>query len=217
MGLNARLSSGQAPVFISSWKGFRNFLDAIGTLGKAHYPMIVEQLPDGDEGFTSSDKVQQLSDELQHFIVHQTEIQQAVLVDTERKDDISMGSNVLRGALTTDRLSGYDLGFNEHGFFVRDRWELDRILFRAMRVEQQLMNPEQHQVEYINLDTNARFLCTTPFGKVGTGEDGIPRMMLQFFHVELRATSPNRFAYITDPLQRLFEEALAHNAGIEWI
>jgi len=217
MGLNARLSSGQAPVFISSWKGFRNFMDAVEHLSSDQYPTIIEQLPDGDEGFTSADKVRPLLDELHHFITHQTDIQQAILVDTERNADISMGSNVLRGALTTDRLSGYDLGFNQQGFFVRDRWELDRILFHAMRVEQRLMNPEQHQVEYINLDTDARFLCTTPFGKVGTGEDGIPRMMLQFFHVELRQTAPNRFAYITDPLQRLFEAALTNDAGIEWI
>lgn len=216
MGLNARVP-GENPVFISSWKNFRHFMDAIETLGNGDFPVIVEQLPDGDEGITSADKVQALYDELQQFISRQIEVQQAVLVDTERNTDISMGSNVLRGALTTDRLTGYDLGFNEQGFFVRDRWELDRILFQAMRVEQCLMNPEQHQVEYINRDSGARFLCNTPFGKVGTGEDGIPRMLLQFFHVEHRRTAPGRFAYITGPLGRVFEMALEKGEGIEWI
>ncbi|MEM9953220.1 MAG: hypothetical protein AAF846_16565 [Chloroflexota bacterium] len=216
MGLNARIAK-QNPVFISSWKGFRSFMDAIDALGSEHFPTIIEQLPDGDEGYTSADKVQALYDELQIFVQNQTQVQQAVLVDSERGEDISMGSNVLRGALTTDRLTGYDLGFNEQGFFVRDRWELDRILFQAMRVEQRLINPEQHQVEYVNLDTDQRFLCTTPFGKVGTGEDGIPRMMLQRFHVELRDTAPNRFIYITGPLERVFEMALQQGEGIEWI
>ncbi len=216
MGLNARIP-GENPVFISSWKGFRSFMDAIEALGIEHYPTIFSQLPDGDEGYTSADKVQHLLNELNHFISHQSEIQQAVLVDTERESDISMGSNVLRGALTTDRLSGYDLGFNEQGFFVRDRWELDRILFQAMRVEQRLINPEQHQVEYVNRDTDARFLCTTPFGKVGTGDDGVPRMLLQFFHVELRDTAAGRFAYITAPLGRVLEAAVEKNEGIEWI
>lgn len=216
MGLNARVT-GQNAVFISSWKGFRNFMNAIDALGAENFPMIIEQLPDGDEGFTSADKVQALADELQVFIQNQTQIQQAVLVDSERGDDISMGSNVLRGALTTDRVTGYDLGFDEMGFFVRDRWELDRLLFQAMRVEQRLINPEQHQVEYVNLDTEQKFLCTTPFGKVGTGEDGIPRMMLKLFHVELRDTAPNRFAYVTSPLARVFDSALAKNKGIEWI
>ena len=216
MGLNARVP-GENPVFISSWKGFRSFMDAVEKLGADYFPVLMEQLPDGDEGFTSADKIQAIHDELRYFIEHQSDVRQAVLVDTERDADISMGSNVLRGALTTDRLSGYDLGFNENGFFVRDRWELDRILFQAMRVEQRLMNPEQHQVEYVDLDGDTRFLCTTPFGKVGTGKDGVPRMLLQFFHVELRNTAPERFAYITGPLQRILESALAKNEGIEWI
>ena len=216
MGLNARIAN-ENPVFISSWKGFRNFMDAVKKLGAVHFPVLIDQLPDGDEGFTVADKIQNLLDELSYFIEHQSDILQAVLVDTERESDISMGSNVLRGALTTDRLTGYDLGFNEHGFFVRDRWELDRILFQAMRVEQRLINPEQHQIEYVDRDSDRQFLCTTPFGKVGTGADGVPRMMLQFFHVELRPTAPNRFAYITAPLQRVLEAALEKGEGIEWI
>lgn len=216
MGLNARIG-GDNPIFISSWKAFRNFMDALAKLDAEQFPMMIDQLPDGDEGFTSADKVQVLLDELNHFIEQQSTIQQAVLVDSERYSDISMGSNILRGALTTDRLTGYDLGFDDNGFFVRDRWELDRILFRAMRVEQQLINPEHHQVEYHDRDGDRRFLCTTPFGKIGTGEDGVPRMMLQYFHVELRQTAPNRFAYITAPLARVFESALEKNDGIEWI
>ena len=216
MGLNARIA-GENPVFISSWKGFRSFQDAIAKLGNENFPTIVEQLPDGDEGFTSADKIQTLLDELNRFIDQQTNIQQAVLVDTEREIDISMGSNVLRGALTTDRLTGYDLGFNEQGFFVRDRWELDRILFQAMRVEQRLINPEEHQVEYHDRDSDRHFLCTTPFGKVITGEDGVPRMLLQHFHIDLRATAPNRFAYITAPLGRVFDAAIEKDEGIEWI
>lgn len=216
MGLNARIK-GENPVFISSWKSFRSFQDAIAKLGNEKFPTITEQLPDGDEGFSSADKVQALLDELKRFTEEQTSIQQAVLVDTEREIDISMGSNILRGALTTDRLTGYDLGFDEKGFFVRDRWELDRILFQAMRVEQRLINPEHHQVEYHDRDSERHFFCNTPFGKVSTGEDGIPRMLLQFFHVDLRQTAPNRFAYITDPLTRIFEAALEKNEGIEWI
>ncbi|MGJ3237170.1 MAG: hypothetical protein ACFE0Q_00545 [Anaerolineae bacterium] len=217
MGLNARIQ-GDVPVFISSWKGFRNFMEALEKLGEAHFPTLIAQLPDGEEGITPADKLLALRAELTYFIDHQTDIQQAVLVDSERELDISMGSNVLRGALTTDRLSGYDLGFNEQGFFVRDRWELDRILFQAMRVEQRLLNPEEHQVEYINRDDDTlRFLCTTPFGKVQTGADGVPRMALERFHVELRQTAPNRFAYITGPLGRVLDDAIDRNAPIEWI
>lgn len=218
MGLNARLPE-QNPVFIASWKALRQFTDAVEQLGGAKtFPMLLEQLPEGDEGFTPPDKAALMLEELKRFNEQQTLVQQAVLVNSESGDDISKGSNVLGGALTTDRLTGYDLGFNEEGFFVRDRWELNRILFRAMRIEQRLINPEQHQVEYIDRDNEEqRFLCNTPFGKPTTGEDGLPRMMLQFFHVELRAAAPNRFNYISDPLMRILEEAVAKEQPIEWI
>jgi len=218
MGLNARLPE-QDPVFIASWKALRQFTDALEQLGGASsFPILSEQFPEGEEGFTPPDKAALMLEELQRFNSQQSLIQQAVLVDSERGGDVSKGSNVLGGALTTDRLTGYDLGFNEEGFFVRDRWELNRILFRAMRVEQRLINPEQHQVEYLDRDNEeTRFLCNTPFGKSVMGEDGLPRMMLKFFHVEMRPAAPNRFNYITDPLARILEDAVAKEQPIEWI
>lgn len=218
MGLNARLPE-QNPVFIASWKALRQFTDALEQLGGAkEFPLLMEQLPEGDEGFTAPDKAALMLAELQRFHEQQSRVLQAVLVDSESGSDISKGSNVLGGALTTDRLTGYDLGFDEFGFFVRDRWELNRILFQAKRVEQILINPEQHQVEYRNLDNESmRFLCNSPFGKMTRGDDGLPRMMLQRFHVEMRAAAPNRFNYITDPLVRILEEAIAKEQPIEWI
>lgn len=216
MGLNARIV-GENDIFISSWKGFRAFMDALDQLGMGDYPTILSQLPDGDEGFTSADKIPFMLAEVQRFIENQSQVQQAVLVDTERNADISMGSNVLQGALTTDRVSGYDLGFDENGFFVRDRWELNRILFQAMRVEQRLIHPEEHRIEYHDRDSDMKFMCTTPFGKVITGEDGIPRMALSYFHVDIRDTAPNRFAYITAPLLRALERASEKEVGIEWV
>lgn len=218
MGLNARLPE-ENPVFIASWKALRQFTDALEQLGGAkEFPLLLEQLPEGDEGFTAPDKAVLMLAELQRFNEQQSRVLQAVLVDTDSGSDISKGSNVLGGALTTDRLTGYDLGFDEHGFFVRDRWELNRILFRAMRVEQSLINAEQHQVEYRDRENEeTRFLCNTPFGKLTTGADGLPQMLLQRFHVEMRAAAPNRFNYISDPLMRILEEAVAKEQPIEWI
>ena len=214
MGIVAYLPN-REPEFITSWKGFSTFTDALNQLGTAHFPMIIEQLPDGDEGITSSQKAATMLDELKYFIQMQEQVSQAVLVDSERESDISMGSNVMGGALTMDRVSGYDLGFNEEGFFVRDRWEMNRILFQAMRVQQNLIHPEEHTVEYVDRDTGQTFQCNTPFGKP-IAEDGVPRMLLYQFHVEVRPTAPNRFAYITDPLKVVLEYAVEHDYEIQW-
>lgn len=215
MGINAYLPD-RDPMFISSWKGFSAFQEALEALGIHYFPTILDQLPDGDEGETSPEKAAKMLEELSHFESLQAQIQQAVLVDTERQFDVSMGSNVLGGALTMDRGSGYDIGFNETGFFVRDRWELDRILFQGMRVEQVLIHPEPLTVDYVNLDTEERFQCNVPLGKIMTGEDGIPRMALARFHVELRETSAHRFSYIINPLRIALEASIESQQAIQW-
>jgi hypothetical protein len=216
MGITAHLPN-RDPEFISSWKGYQQFMDALDELGAEQFQMIIDQLPDGDEGETSAEKAAVMLRELENFIEQQSQIQQAILVDSERGGDVSMGSNVLGGVLSMDRVSGYDLGFDENGFFVRDRLELNRELFRAMRVQQNLIHPESLTVEYVNLDDGRTFQCNVPFGKPTTGDDGFPRMMLQKFHIELRSTPPNRFSYIVRPLKSVLEASIESGDSIQWV
>lgn len=216
MGITAQLPN-HHPIFITSWKGYSAFVDALEQIGTQHFPIILAQLPDGDEGTTSPEKAALMREELRYFLQQQSQVQQVVLVDVERGVDISMGSQISGGALSMDRVSGYDLGFDENGFFVRDRWEMNRDLFRAMRVQQHLLYPETHTVEYEDLDSGQRFRCNVPFGKPLPDDDGIPRMILAHFQVEIRPTAPNRFGYITDPLMRTLELSIAENAAINWI
>ncbi len=216
MGITAYID-GHKPEFIASWKGFRSFSEALVELGEEQFPTIIDQLPDGDEGLTSPDKAGAMLDELGRFVTQQEQITQAVLVDSERGNDISMGSNVMGGVLAMDRVSGYDLGFDRTGFFVRDRWEMNRDLFRAMRVEQKLIHPEDHTVKYIDCITGQSFRCNVPFGKSVPDASGIPRMYLNTFHVELRPTAPDRFAYITDPLRVVLSRAVSEQVSIRWV
>lgn len=215
MGITAYLPD-HDPVFIASWKGFRVFCDGMDSLGAEHFPMVFDHLPDGDEGETAPEYAAQMLAELHYFTAHQTDIQEVILVDSERGDDLSRGNSIMGGRLTMDRVSGYDLGFDERGFFVRDRWELNRDLFRAMRVEQQLLRPEQHQVIYIDRDSGQQFQCSVPLGKAITGEDGLPRMYLRYVHVEIRQADNTRFAYILKPLLRVLEAAVEQDLTIRW-
>lgn len=205
-----------ASEFISSWRGFRTFSDAVEELGVGQFPMLNAQLPGGDDGITIPRDSVLMLEEIALFEAKDSVMVQAVLVDTDRNVDISMGSHVLGGALTMDRVSGYDLGFDNQGFFVRDRWEGNRDLFRAMNVEQRLLHPEDLTVEYFDMDGGNSFRCKVPFGKPDVGEDGVPRMFLQHFHVALRPTSPDRFAYILAPLKRILEASIEMGNPIRW-
>ena len=215
MGITAYLPN-RDPEFIASWKGYQQFVDALYELGEDQFPTILDQLPDGDEGETSAEKASIMLRELEQFIEQQGKVHQAILVDSERGGDVSMGSHVMGGVLTMDRVTGYDLGFDENGFFVRDRWEHNRELFRAMRVQQNLLHPESLTVEYVYLDSGQTFRFNVPFGKPMPGYDGIPRMMLQQFHIEIRSTPPSRFAYIVTPLKVVLEASVASNETIHW-
>jgi hypothetical protein len=215
MGITAYLPN-RDPEFIASWKGYQQFVDALYELGEDQFPTILDQLPDGDEGETSAEKAAVMLGELEQFVQQQSNVNQAILVDSEHGGDVSMGSHVMGGVLTMDRVTGYDLGFDERGFFVRDRWEHNRELFRAMRIQQNLIHPETLIVEYVDLDSGHKFQCNVPFGKPMPGDDGIPRMMLQQFHIEIRATPPSRFAYIVNPLKVVLEASVASNETIHW-
>lgn len=207
----------RANEFIASWRGYYAFRDALEEAGADHFPTLLDHLPDGDErGITPAEDSAKALAEIQYFLSLVTVEEAAVLVDTERGTDVSKGSDVLGGALTMDRVSGFDLGFDEKGFFVRDRWELNRELFRAMRVEQTLLNPEDFLVEYRDLDSGKIFQCSAPFGQTITGDDGLPRAYLQQFHIELRPVAPSRYAYILDPLTRVFEASVETGNAVRW-
>ena len=207
----------QANEFIASWRDYYTFRDALEAVGKEHFPTLLSQLPDGDErGITTADLSAKALEEIAYFQSLEHVDESAVLVDKERGEDVSKGSNVLGGTLTMDRVSGFDLGFDDQGFFVRDRWELNRELFRAMRVRQTVLNPEDLHVEYHDLDSDKTFQCHAPFGQLITGEDGLPRAYLQDFYVELRAVPPSRYAYILTPLIRAFEASVETGNAVRW-
>lgn len=206
----------EASAFIASWKGHQAFAEALEALGADAFPQLLAQLPDGEDGITPASVAQTMLDELSAFEAQQSQLRHAVLVDSERDDVISMGSQVLSGVLAMDRQTGYDIGFDADGFFIRDRWEMNRTLFQAVRVEQRILRPEHQQVEYVNLETGKSFVCNTPFGKWYNGTDGLPRMYLKLFHVEARESESNRFSYIIDPLRRVLEASVRTQNPIRW-
>lgn len=204
-------------VYITSWQGYRAFTEALERMGKEHFHNLLEATPYGDDdGLTHPAVSANILKELAYFNQLDKVVTKALLVDSERQRDISMGSAIDGGVLTIDRATGLDIGFDEEGFFIRDRWELNRYLFRAQRVEQRLIHPETYTVQYVDLDTERIFQCSTPFGKAIIGEDGLPRMYLWRFHIERRALGPSAFAHITEPLIRLFTASVEMGQPVKW-
>lgn len=205
-----------AQEFIASWKGYQAFSDALEELGAARFPHLMAQLPDGDEGVTRPEVAALMLAELDDFISAQSAVRHAVLIDDERDEVISMGSHILNGALAVDTINGLDVGFNAQGFFVRDRWEMNRLLFQSMRFEQRLLHPESSQVEYVDLANGRSFVCNTPFGPIMTGEDGLPRMAFLRMRVDLQPSSDSRFAYLIEPLRRVLQASVEMNHPVRW-
>lgn len=206
----------QASEFIASWKGYQAFSDALDALGAKRFPALRAHLPGGDDGTTPPDAAAAMLAELDAFAQAQSQVRYAVLVDSERGEIISHGSHTLKGALKMDVSSGFDVGYDAEGFFVRDRWEMNRLVFRAMRLEQRLLHPETLQVEYVDLETGRTFACNTPFGQAFIGAHGLPRMVYERLHVELLPSPENRFAYLTDPLRRVLQASLQTGNPVRW-
>lgn len=201
--------------FIAGWKQYRAFTEALEEHApRRSYPALLKALVEGEA--TPPEHAKAALAELEAFHQESIVVRRAVLVDTERRQDISMGSTIQGGALVRDRITGMDLGFDEKGFFVRDRWELNRELFRAVRVHQRLIHPENNEIEFMDLDTERVFSCRVPFGKIITGEDGLPRMALSLFHVEERAFGPDYFAHITGPLRAVFQASIETGNPVIW-
>lgn len=203
--------------FVSSWKGYRAFMDALHQMGDEYFPTLIAELPDHNGvGYTTADKAESALAELAFFNQHSHVRQKAVLVDMERGNDVSLGSDIMNGTLAMDRLTGLDIGFDESGFFIRDRWELNRVLFRAMQVRQIVLHPEEHLVCYVDLEGGRNFECHAPLGKVIAGEDGIPRAYLQHFQVDVRPIPPRHYRYITEPLTQVFQASLETGNPVRW-
>ncbi|MCS6834962.1 MAG: hypothetical protein NZ750_02965 [Anaerolineae bacterium] len=202
--------------FIASWRGYRRFVEALEQLGEDAFPLLYEQLPEGQDGVTPAELAQPMLEELAQFEAGQTSLRQIVLFDDERGQIISMGSDVLKGALALDRLTGYDLGFDDLGFFVRDRLELNRLLFRARHVEQRLLSAEDLEVEYIDRDSGQSFRCRAAFGPRTTDADGFVRMAFLRFSVQEQPMATGRFDYILQPLRRILQAAHETGHPVRW-
>jgi len=141
-------------------------------------------------------------------------------VNTDTKDIILATSESEQGMFSWDGRTGLRLGYDEQGFFIRDVWDLNRELFRAMRVEQQPLVSEEldraDQFEFTDLDTGKKFDSTTPVRVFKRAEFATTQEYPQHMHVEQRMVDVNYFAYILDPLTHILSVAVETGNPVRW-
>ena len=191
--------------------------------------MLQAELPNWNGGLMSPQSASDALGELTYFHSLESVGSNAFLVNTSTGEDIFQHIAADEGVFILSGRTGVDIGIGEFEFFVRSR-EAD--LFRATRFRQSVKNLNQRkrddeplQVEYLNLDTGERFLCHTAVaGKAipwpdGRMENDEGRRRFEYpkeLHVEIRKVLPGDFAYILEPLGKVFRAAVETGNPVRW-
>jgi hypothetical protein len=233
---------------IANWFGYRKFLNALGRHGWEYFPTLESELPEGNQGTTSPEAAQRMLEELDYFQKNVAS-QSYFLINTLTDEVIHEYNEAYQGIFLYDGRSGVDIGIDPNGLFIvertRGRTFMDdvgdiikgipglperRELFRAMRFEQRLLEPEltyTHQggkVEYFDADTEDRFVCSAisgqqiawPDGRMENDQGQVRLDYPQVMHVEARAVEANHFLYIVEPLIAMCKAAIAMDNPIVW-
>ncbi len=208
-----------ATTYIADWNVYRGFVDAMEQVGWDHFPTLHQQLPAENHGITPADASARALEEL-NFFKSQNGISKTFLVNSDTKEVILSTAQSEEGMFSWDGRTGLRLGFDEQGFFIRDVWDLNRELFRAMRVEQQSIASEEldraDQFEFTDLDTGKKFISTTPVRVFKRAEFGTTQEYPRLMHVEKRVVDTNYFAYILEPLTQILTVSVETRNPVRW-
>ncbi|MEZ6026230.1 MAG: hypothetical protein R3E85_08615 [Planctomycetota bacterium] len=214
---------------VANWSGVSLFREALHAVGAEKFPALLSELPSANGGQTDAAACATILAELERFECLETVRRGTFLVNSETGDRLHEYVAAHEGVIVLCGRSGLDAGFDPHGVFIRERE--GRELFRAQRVAQRLLDPgrtRRHKggrAEFTNLETGERaVLKITISGRIIPYEDGSwtdrkGRVRSEYpsrLHVEEQDEVPADFAYITAPLRKLCEAALATGNPIRW-
>lgn len=210
-----------AAVFISNWKGYRSFLQALEQVGWERFPTLHAELPDGNQGLTSPEAAKIALQELELFKSEGGSIPKTFLIDSDTDEPLASSTMAYGGMFGWNGRTGMNLGFDEKGFFITDAWELNREMFRAMRFEQRVLEADSldkpQQYEFVDLDNERRFVCSTPLKLFVRDHSGqLKQSYPQRVHVEERGIDAQYFTYILEPLTYIMKAAVETGNPVRW-
>jgi len=215
---------------ISNLAGFELFREALEKLGWEHFPVLARELSNEHGSSTPSDAASLALLELDTFCGQATVGRNAVLVDTKTGYVIFEHIAAYDGVFLLGGRSGVDAGIGAAEFFIRNR-ETRADLFRATRVKQALLDPVNEgqayegRTQFRDLDTGNTYQASVavsgreipwPDGRLLNNEGRARTEYPQEFHVEVRDVSPDEFAYIVEPLSKVFRASVATGNPVRW-
>lgn len=209
-----------AAVHIPSWKVYQAFRGALEQAGWEHFPTLRDALPTSNQGQTPAAAAAAALAELAQFQTLEA-VQQPCLVNTETGEALGDLFAGAQGLVIWSARGGLQMGVDEDGFYIRDAWELNRELFRAMRFEQRLLETDrldqEQLVEYRDLDTGRRCVCAAPVrALMPDGFGQLHQTYPRTLHVERRPVSLRYFNEVITPLVAIFQAAVATGNPVRW-
>jgi hypothetical protein len=155
-----------------------------------------------------------------------------VLANSDTGEDIYEHIAAYDGVFMWSGKGKGDLGIDERGFFIVDRSaEPPREVFRSLRFEQRLLEPElteNHRggaVEYTDLPSGKQVVFRAavsgkeipwPDGRMTNDRGQVRLEYPRFLHVERRKVTAAHFAYVLEPLTEIFEASVEIGNPITW-
>lgn len=208
-----------ADTYIADWNDYQAFRTALEQIGWEHFPTLQKQLPTENHGLTPAADAALALEELDYF-KSQHGVSKTFLVNTATNEIIPATSQSEEGMFTWDGRTGLRLGFDQNGFFVRDVWEFNRELFRAIRLEQkhlpsgELGQPDRF--EFTDLHTGKQFVSTTPVRVFKRAEFGTTQDYPRHMHTEQRLVDTAYFAALLTPLTHILTVAVETGNPVRW-
>ena len=205
---------------------------AIGSnVGWERFPVLRAELPNTNDGKTEADRSALALAELGAFRAAGAIGSNVCLVDSTTGETLYEHVASYGGVFTLDGRARVDLGFDEAGFFVRER-DGGAELFRAIRFRQTLLDPDREpygpepgRVAFLDLDSGRTFECRTavsgheipwPDGRMQDDRGKVRLDHPPELHVESRPERASDYEYAAEPLAKVFRASVATGNPVRW-
>ncbi len=211
---------------IANWTGYLAFLQSLMQIGWKFFPILQQELPRNNSGFTLAPNALKMLRELDIFTKLVIHTRNAFLMNTLDNRVIQEYIMATKGVFVLNQKAGYRMGIDINGFFIEHQSPDDSEIwiekFRAKRFEQRVFKRDETgkplHVEFYCAETESRFATDIPliqYETMGAGKLLLPNYP-SAMHVELRQLEARNFSYILDPLRRVCHESVCTGNPIVW-